>query len=242
MPSQIGSLDYMTKDYVAHQQQYRTTPRESDRVIFELLEREGLAERDAEVLDIGCHMGNLLYHLKQRFPRLRLTGADVVAEVISECHKDPALADVEFRTMNVLSLPVLPQVDCVIANALLGRFRDQDFERAWRGMYEVIRPGGIAVAFDWYHPFSQTLRIVEETPTHPDGLVIHMRSLADVRGLLERIGFSSVDSRPFELGIDLPLTSPTDALHTHTRTVGDGSRLQFRGALYQPWCHLVARK
>ena len=59
---------------------------------------------------------------------------------------------------------------------------------------------------------------------------------------LMNAGFSDIQFYPFEIPIDLPEPNAASDLTTYTRRTEIGSRLQFRGSLYQPWCHLTARK
>lgn len=62
-----------------------------------------------------------------------------------------------------------------------------------------------------------------------------------VTRILAEAGFSNPDYRPFVLPIDLPLKNDGE-LVTYTVAIDGGQRLPFRGALSQPWCHLVAKK
>jgi hypothetical protein len=67
--------------------------------------------------------------------------------------------------------------------------------------------------------------------------------------VLEASGFDEIHFKPFRIPIDLP--APPDgaasrrgfeALNTHTVRLENGERVMYRGALAQPWCHLVARR
>jgi hypothetical protein len=93
-----------------------------------------------------------------------------------------------------------------------------------------------------FHPFDQNPTLVEKTPVRPEGMTLHLRGFAQVEAALKRAGFADVEFHPFEIPIDLPRLQGADELQTHTVKMADGKRLNLRGAIYQPWCHLVARR
>src|SRR3546814_3580192 len=128
--------------------------------------------------------GNLLYHLQPIFSGWTLEGGDIFPNVIEACRRDPDLAGIRFDTLNILKLAPSPSYDVIVVNAVLSRFDDAEFQTAVQGISGLLKPGGHFVGFEWYHGFQQTLRIVEETPHHPEGLVIHMRSQFDVADVM----------------------------------------------------------
>ena len=241
MAALTGSTEYMAKSYVEYQKRYRTTMRESDKVFLSILADKFPHSHGRSLLDVGCHNGNLLYHIKQNLPGFRLIGVDLFEEVLEDCRVDPELSGIEFRQIDVRKLDVTP-VDVILISGVLFRFSDEDHDTIWRQLGACVKPGGYVIVFDFYNPFNQTLRIVEETPMHPEGLVLTVRPQSKVRATLGAVDFDDVEFRPFEIPIDLPLNDPVDPLMTYTRTLSDGARLQFRGSLYQPWTHLIARR
>ena len=236
-----GSLSYMTKDYVAYQEQYRREPRESDKRMIRLIRSHLPAPEGKTLLDIGCHNGNFLFQLRNEIPGLALKGGDLFGEVIEQCQADPDLAGIEFEALDILDLRC-PPVDIVVVNAVLFRFTAEQHRTAWTSIARTLNPEGLVFVFDWYHAFHQTLQIVEETPDHPEGLMLNIRSQEHVSAILQAAGFTSMAFYPFRIGIDLPLSDPTHAQVSYTRTLSDGDRMVFRGSLFQPWCHLVAKK
>jgi len=152
------------------------------------------------------------------------------------------LQGIKFEVMDLLSMDVRDVADVLILSAVLARFSDDEHERGWRAIASAIRPAGAAIVFDWYHPFRQTVRIVDETGAHPKGLILTLRSQIYIANLLGDIGFAQPEFAPFKISIDLPLKDPADGVSTYTRQAKDGERLQFRGAIYQPWCHMLALK
>lgn len=235
---------YATGDYLEYQKRYAGTIRESDRVIVGSVERIA-AERAGErlsLVDIGCSTGNLLRHLRHRVPGLDLFGGDVYPEVVDRCRKDPDLGGIGFQVMDLLDLDRARAFDIVIVNAVLCLFGRDDFAKAVANIAVVTKPGGYFITFDQFHEPQQDLEIVERSETHPDGLTLHFRPLSFVSDLLQRVGFADVAYEPFRISIDLPRPARPEDITSHTVTTADGDRLIFRGALYTPWGHLVARK
>ena len=228
-------------DYSAYQQKYAEQIRESDRVVVDIVRELAAGEQGVRVLDVGCSTGNLLRHLKNLVPGLDLTGADLTPEVLDGCRADPELEGISFEEMDLLDLPE-GRFDVVISNAVLYLMSDEEYERAAASVAAALRPGGSFVAFDFFHEFEQELEIRETSRTHPRGLMLHFRPRASAARVFREAGFEATDFRPFEIPIDLPRHPDDGELISYTRAGADGERLLFRGALYQPWCHLVARK
>jgi len=214
----VGSDKYMNSDYVEYQKKYRKNIRESDKVTIELV-RENLLSRenhdDLSLLDIGCHNGNLLYHLKVALPQIKMMGGDLFQGVIDECRADPDLAGINFDVMDVTNLQHL-SVDIIVISAVLSRFSEKQHYSIWKSLYDNLKPGGFVVTFDYYNPFRQSLQIVEETETHPDGLTLNFWSQELVKDQLIKIGFVKHQFQMFEIPVDLELKDPSDPLYTHT--------------------------
>ena len=240
-------------DYLAYQARWSTNARESDRVIIEhvanAVEALPSAGREPHVVDIGCSTGNLLKHLRSALPDVRLSGSDYSPESVATCRADPALAGMAFETVDIVQMAAEDVFDVAVVNAVLYLLDQTDFDAALRGLARSLRPGGTLVVFDFFHPFRQDLSIIERSRSHPDGLPIHFRSMAEVEASLGVAGFSSVRFEPFEIPIDLEEGAPHgdnrsgfEDLNSYTVRAEDGRRLLFRGTLFQPWCHLIAVK
>jgi SAM-dependent methyltransferase len=228
--------------YEAYQQRYRDSIRESDKILVELI-RGATQGRPASLLDIGCSTGNLLRHVRRLLPELRLTGADLSQSAVEKCRADPGLADISFGVFDMLDLSPAGRFDVIVANAVTVYFDWPDYRKAIASVFAALEPGGSYLAFEWLHPFSvQDLTIIETNDWNPEGLKLCFRPIPKVETLLREIGFASVEFRPFELPIDLPFPGHDADVVTYTRKDERGHRMAFRGALYQPWCHMIARK
>lgn len=227
--------------YAETQARYVDRPRESDRVIIEMLAERGVTS-SSSIVDVACSTGNLLRHIRRRWPGITLTGREIAEPALAACREDEELAGIAFEHADLLRTSDGPMFDVVIANAVLYQFRDADYVRALRGLAALTRPGGLVFAFDWYHEWEQDLTITEKTPLDPDGMTIVCKSFRTATRLYAEAGFDRVTFHPYAIPIDLP--KPVDPRDNRSYTVKteSGSRLTFRGGLYQPWCHVVARR
>lgn len=103
------------------------------------------------VLDIGCGTGALLQALRQKYPRIELTGVDTSAEML-------AVAAGKLRHGARLCLASAQQLpirddafDLVICTSALHYFRDPP--RALAEMGRVVRPQGLVAVTDWCRDF-----------------------------------------------------------------------------------------
>lgn len=245
MAEETANPSYMATTYFDYQNKYAETPRESDRALIDLMSPtiDALdARKGARLLDIGCSNGNFLRLLKQRWPNVEFWGGDIQPEVIERCRREPSLAGIRFEVMNGRDMSGWPSFDAIVANAVLFRFDAQSYSEICTQLFRTLTPGGSLFAFDFHHRFEQDLTIVERSTWHPEGLTLNFRSYKTATALLEGAGFADVRYQPFEIGIDLPAHADPANIGTYTRTTSTGERIQFRGALAQPWCHLSARK
>lgn len=249
-PTPSSYRDYVTDDrfmagYAEYQARYASQIRESDRVLLELVgtivEAPGAPEHP-RLLDVGCSTGNLLLHLKHAFPALELVGADMAGSILDECRRNPDLEGVRFEELDLLELGVEAAFDVVIVNAVLYLLALEELTRALASVSRALVPGGSFLAFDFFHPFEQDLTVVEKSETHPEGLVLHLRPYSELEAVLDREGFEGLAFRPFAIPVDLPAPSRSADMTSYTQRTDSGERLLFRGTLFQPWCHLVARK
>ena len=118
-----------------------------DIYLFDQLLRGRLAP-GMRVLDAGCGIGrNLIYLLKQRY---EVCAVDLDPAAIAEVTRlaaglSPALPSAHFVVAAIQSMPFEDRsFDFVISNAVLHFSADDaEFLAIFRGMWRVVRPGGI---------------------------------------------------------------------------------------------------
>tara|TARA_B110000003_G_scaffold242856_1_gene250923 strand:+ start:2568 stop:3314 length:747 start_codon:yes stop_codon:yes gene_type:complete len=233
------------KDYENYQERYSSSIRESDKKTIDLI-GDWIHERKKElrVLDIGCSTGNLLYHLHNVYPDLELVGCDYAETSIRKCRQNTRLKNIEFHIADVTNPIKLGLFDIVLVNAVFYMMSENDFAKGLQNISKTLKKGGLLVLFDFANDFNQDLKITEVSKSHPLGLDIHFRPKEKIRELLLSTGFSKLKFVNFKLPIDLPLISEQDhnELNSYTIKSEIGERLVFRGSLYQPWCHICARR
>jgi SAM-dependent methyltransferase len=162
-----------------------------------------------------------------------------IANFLRVASPNPELSSIHFAKLDIRKLPV-GSFDIVTANAILYGFDEEPFAESIRSIAKSLRPGGHLIAFDFFHPFEQEVSIVEKSKAFPDGHPLHFRSYAKASEVLKAAGFSDINYQLFEIKIDLPHPGYGSVV-SYTR-MSEGQRLLFRGSIFQPWCHLVARR
>lgn len=240
----------MLQKYTEYQQRYADQIRESDKVLLSMIKQsiEGRSGKPA-LLDIGCSTGNLLLHIQNAFPHLELIGADLAVKFVEECRVNPKLAGMSFEVMNMLDIPADSKFDVIVANAVTQFFNFEEYDQAIRSVMRALKPGGWYLSFEWLHGFEQDLEIKETSQSHPNGLKIFARPFHKVEAVFKQYGSAEIEFRPFQIPIDLVRGTTYGEnregyqnLNSYTVKAETGERLLFRGALFQPWCHLRAQK
>ena len=241
--------DYVTdraflEDYNVYQARYAEQIRESDKVLVSLVGHaagRSKAERP-RVLDIGCSTGNLLRHLKNMVPGPEYVGGDLAESSLAQCRTNPALDGISFETLDVTDLPT-EAYDVVVVNAVLYMFDEVQYDRALSSIAGSLRSGGTAIIYDFAHPFEhQNITIDETSLMHPNGLRLCLRPMKYIAEHMRAAGFAEPEFHPFELPIDLARPAYDEEVVTYTVKDDKDRRMMFRGVLFQPWCHIVARK
>jgi SAM-dependent methyltransferase len=238
--------------YIKYQRRYREQIRESDKVILEMIGEllaGPLQGRKVSCLDIGCSTGNLLFHLRRAFPDMELTGGDFAESQVDSCRADKSLAGIRFEVMDMLNSGSQERFDIIISNAVLYMFSDRQYHLAVKSVSKTLSDDGWFLSFDFAHSYEQDIKIIEKSQSHPKGLDIHFRPYSKIRKVFEKSNFANIEFRPFRIPIDLARgavysegESGFEDLNSYTVKTETGDRLLFRGALYQPWCHMIAHK
>jgi SAM-dependent methyltransferase len=239
----VGDAAFLT-EYNEYQQRYADGIRESDKVIVAMVgERVDNRKKERlKILDIGCSTGNLLLHLKRAVPDADYIGGDLAQSSLRVCRQNRKLEGVTFHQMDVLDLPC-GAFDIIIVNAVLYLFDDAQLFSAMISIFNGLKTGGQVIVYDFAHPFKHQNVIINETSRmHPHGLRICFRSMESIEKTAKAAGFKRVVFRSFDLPIDLAMPGYDEEVVTYTVPRQDGSRMMFRGVLYQPWCHMIIEK
>src|SRR3546814_9775927 len=88
--------------YNDYQARWRDRIAERDHAMIDLIALHTWGK--GTLLDIGCSTGNLLQHVRQAFPNLRLTGGELAESSLHTAKGNPSLASVDLRRMNMLDI------------------------------------------------------------------------------------------------------------------------------------------
>src|SRR5258708_38475470 len=124
----------VTPAYDEYQGRYADEPRESDKVLLEMVAAAIGGCEKPKLLDIGCSTGNFLAHLSSLFPwdRLALVGGDVSPASLEAVHMAAPYA--ETRYMNILDMRCHGEFDVIVASAVTYHFTDEEYALALRNV------------------------------------------------------------------------------------------------------------
>ena len=229
--------------YNVYQEKFRKNIRDSDKKLINLIKKNYSNLDDAKLLDIGCSTGNLLYHLKSEFPNTILNGCDLNKSSIDTCINDKDLTNIKFFQQDLIDFEYESAFEIIIANAVFMFMNWDQYTKSLKNIYKALKPKGIFVNFEWIHPFDvQDLQVFEKSIGEPDGRIMWLRPSKLVREKFILSGFDNLEIIPFQVSTDLPLKGYQEDVFSYTRQELDGEKMSFRGCLYQPWAHTVARK
>ena len=229
--------------YINYQNKHRLNIRDSDKKLIKILKQNINASDKLNILDVGCSTGNLLYFLKEEFKNSILEGCDLSQESIEKCKNDDQLSGINFSVKDMLDLQIESQYDVLIANAVAVYLDWDQYLKSLKSIFKALKPNGIFIAFEWIHPFDvQDIKIVETTKQYPDGLSIYFRPEKKVKHYGSLAGFKEMFFNPFSISKELPCQGYSEDVFSYTRKEHNNNFMSFRGTLYQPWCHLVAKK
>lgn len=236
--------DYLTTKYLEYQKQYAGKLRESDKVLIALIKEtmSNYPKKNHRLLEVGCSSGNLILHLKKALPMVEFHGIDLFPEIIEVSKSNPDLSDVIFNVMDVRNLTYQDNFDFIVMNAVLSYFKGDELNLVISNVARVTDSGGWLFAFSPLNPFEQEIHIIEISTAHPREVIFNFHSYLTMEKLLRNHGFANLEFRPFSIPIDLDGGNDFRDLKTYTIRTAQGERLNFRGSLFQPWCHLKARK
>ena len=236
-------FNYLSTDYLEYQKRYATKIRESDKILIDMVNNcLSELEKEIKLLDIGASTGNFLLHLKKLFPNLKLVGSEIIPSVVDSANKNPDLADIPFKLIDILQETDSDSYDIVVANALLHFFSPEEVKKCFLNISQLTKKGGFVMGFAWLNSYEQTLITKEISPQHPKGVAANCHSIADVTKALEIAGFSEYKFFNFDINTDLPESPSKSTLNSYTKKLDNGKNLLFRGSICQPWQHFIAKK
>lgn len=173
-------------------------------------------DQPLRVLDIGCGAGNYVVKLLQKKSDINITLSD-----LSQPMLDKAAERLQAMQQGAIDLrkgdfrliqPAEGTFDVIMATAVLHHLRDdQDWETSFKGLYDLLNPGGTLWVFDLVEQHTEALQDYIYTELYGDYLTglqdaayrdavfayiqkeDSPRSLMYQLNLLDAVGFKTVD-------------------------------------------------
>ncbi len=225
---------------------YRHAMREMDRVLLDKL--ASCAPDNFSLMDLGCGNGNLLFHIKNRFPGSMLFGRELAENVINQCKQDEELSGIDFQISDILDGPTEAQkghFDFVVLIAVMQVFPKEIWPDILSNIRAFLKPGGIFLNVDGYHDYDEiewySCTITPSASLCPNDLdhIYVYPSKTKGREMLEIASFTDVDFQDIELSFDLKRIDG-NPYSTHTAQLIEGRRISMLGVLHQPWALVTA--
>lgn len=116
MPDKYQNKPYLTK---------KKRLKYHDIQLIKLIKKYYKKNFKAEILDVGCASGNLIFNLKNHLPKSNFTGIDVHSKSIKYAKKLLKVSNnCEFYTRNLLSFRPKKKFDIILASGLISFFED----------------------------------------------------------------------------------------------------------------------
>ncbi|MBF0232926.1 MAG: methyltransferase domain-containing protein [Desulfamplus sp.] len=159
------------------------------------IERINIKSTD-KILDVGCGTGSLLYRLASSCPDAKLSGVDLVPEMLKVAHQR--------LPENVMLCAGLAEhipfennhFDIVISCNMFHYIRHPSL--ALKEMYRVLRPGGQLVLTDWCHDYI-TCQVCELYLRLSNRAHFRIYRTGECKGLLEQAGYTDVQIEKFKI-------------------------------------------
>lgn len=206
-------------------------PKEIFKFLVRLMRESGVPADGAAVGDIGCAAGEFLYYLAREFPHARLTGYDVVPELLEKARIH--VPEAEFRLGSVLDANLVREGSLDVALLVGVHSIFDEVETCFSNVLRWTRRGGRALVFGFFNPAPVDVwiryRLAEGAdPEHREpGWNIFSKAMVS-RFLDSRVGPGAYRFVPFEMPFDLE-PNAEDPVRTWTFRDASGRRLLTNG-------------
>jgi len=226
-PGAFNDGDPSRTPYVSTERYER--PKDDFRTIARCLERTVDVDTPHHVVDVGCANGELLYHLRGRFPNWRLEGYDRNEQFLETGRAFPGLEGVGLHRADLYEIE--GEHDIVIATCFLSLF--PEIEPPLEKLLSLCRPGGHVLATGLFNPFDVEVRVRFRDGTDPQAgdewrTDFNRHSQARIR---EQFGsrVTKLEFEPCEYDVEIP-HDPDNPVRVWTMRDEEGNTLLINGA------------
>ncbi|TVQ51266.1 MAG: class I SAM-dependent methyltransferase [Saprospirales bacterium] len=212
---------------------------------LEVLNRES----SCNIMDIGTGKGANLNYMNKRFPNCKFLGLDINKNLVDE-------GNAYFKNKNINNC----KLEC-------GDLYNLDYNRYKNGFEGIISYQTLSWLPEYKKSLSKIIKLnpnwISLTSLFYDGLVdckieinefenpkkknsfktsfYNVYSLPRLEYFFKKKGYKSFKSQPFVIDIDLPKPDHT-LMHTYTKKLENGERIQISGPLLLNWFFIYAEK
>lgn len=212
---------------------YKTNPKEYYKFVKKVLEEERgyTSDSEFELLDIGCETGSFLYYLRNNFPHAKLTGMDVMGDLLERVND--GIEDNQITTIlaDVSQRETLPkkQYDIVTLLGVLSIF--DDFTDVLDNILDnlVTWEGGLYI-FGMFNPYDIDVLVKVKNAEQENNVWEsgwNYISKCSIEKYCQKKGVQC-EFEEFQLEIDIP-KHEDDPLRTWTEDMADGTKMVING-------------
>lgn len=201
-------------------------PKQVFQVLADVLEQSGFGNTEAKFLDVGCATGEMIYYLKQRFPKFLFTGIDSQLSLLNQAKCNESIRQCAFVEADALHYRDKSQ-DIVTCFGMLGIF-DQ-FEPLLENLVANTRQGGRIYIHGLFNDVDIDVRVYyKDHQNNKDwNRGFNIFSTMQLSNWLKPRA-SSWRFIPFLLDVDIPRRSDTPH-RAYTAKLEDGKRITVNG-------------
>tara|TARA_B100001964_G_scaffold39505_1_gene43085 strand:- start:676 stop:1416 length:741 start_codon:yes stop_codon:yes gene_type:complete len=201
---------------------------------FKFLAQKAFMQEDKgknlNICDVGCAAGEFLYYLRSILPNARLTGIDIMPELIEKCSQFVPSAELEVGSVLDSELRSTNEFDLTFLVGVHSIF--DEFETCFDNLINWTVPGGSIYIFGMFNPYPLDVLIKHKESTEYTSDIYesgwNIFSQQSVTSYLEKKEqVKSVAFHEFEIGIDMlkqedPVRSWTFQTYSGNRIITNG--------------------
>lgn len=139
------------------------------------------------ILDVGCGSGGAAFHFARNY-EAKVVGVDCVAEMLALCrerHQEQSHLPIEFKQGDIQTLPLeANSFDLVWSRDVFMYLEDNG--KAWRNIYNVLKPGGYFVYVDFFKGYRD---ISQKFVDYMNICNYYLQTLYECDRLLREVGY-----------------------------------------------------
>lgn len=222
-----------THDRLYLGENYKENPKEYYKYIKRVIEKEfgeKVLNPDFELLDVGCETGSFLYYLRNNFSEIKLTGMDVMPELLEKVNDGISRNKISTILADISKGETLPlkKYNVVTMLGVLSIF--DNFEVVIDNLLNMVADNGRLYIFGIFNPEDLDVLIKVKKSTQKDNVWEsgwNCISKCSVENLIKERGFKCKFEK-FQLDIEIP-KHKDDPLRSWTEDMANNEKMVVSG-------------